>query len=1243
MNALSARRPVRLALLFCLLGVLGARADDADALLGLWRTPGNNLVAVQRDPAGALQGRLNRVGYASERVGFREGQVVLQSFQVTGPAIGFDSAVQIERPELAAQHAPTFTRFTGTLAPDGSAIAGSRPEGRYVLQTDENGTVTGFTREELDTREAQSYTRVPTRLTLSDLRTGGWFLDTRSKFEPPILPCAAVTRDGTFRLFLPIAAVLGNTVSLFLEDISGTSPLSGHPVASQLGLTLAPAPNGRWAEVVLEEKFPEFFHLQAGPYIVRVIVRAPNSTRVAWSFTTPPFSKQSITAALLQRLDDMAQDLFGMPFMRWKEMEQADADRAKRELWRGLYLRGRTIAAAVDVTSHAAPEAKFDVTLEIAAIFERAGAQVLGSQALYCSEYRLDRPPALGVGANETRRIDVGALALGAQMRSALTNDKLLRMRARLTPPFGRPAEFEIFTNVELPPEGSPARQALVAKRGLATAMHLFGAAQLDSLPAEPGPYETILRMIKNSPANELNYDLVHQEGVAAVAQDWEHFRELKALLEARTGATGEAALDRLDLEVRKNAGKTLAWGVEPFPERSISANGAAPGNWNDCCPSFVLPTPKALMHIAVAGAYVNAEGPSFAFDPDLWVPRGGETEPEAESKPPTIPGITDWLWENTPNGLADDLRRDPNLARLLERLLDPQTGRLSPNVSRKLLNDRSPDSVRGAIHEEAGVHRVLGEELARMRAAEPGARLVLVSGDYVRGADLQGNAGKLLTDGIILEVRPDGTFRLRRIMEAKAGGPGASKVGLQFAKDAVRISRAGLQLKNLPAELQQQLGVSAANVDIPFSPQLADFTAPEMYVSVVPNDVRVAPEIGYDAEIRYLNERIQKLAQERDAATEASQQRRLQSQIDRLNRQVESATRYDREFLGLVGGEATRERMKSGVAANARQTDYSTLGLSTVAENAYGAHGAMELRWNAGELTFHQFKATTAANLPPDLPMGAYTEAELLNHWSNGDRFNPATGDWSFGELATWQRPAATQQELYDSWRSSVSKRTGENPERQEAARERIRQGQRYDPERGWVSPNSPNSKSGIYSINPADPLLPDAEFVTWWQANRADGLTAEQIVQRRRGKLYDPASGEFREPTDRPGLGRLSEKQTVRLREEFGGRYAEMLESKYHERAAVAENLTWAAVEGMQRITAALNEYGKLRNQELHVSLLCRGNEMRIWVRIQTLREGEPFEYTLPADAQKALLRSWYRNAYYVASDSDVPEWLR
>jgi hypothetical protein len=104
-----------------------ALAVEPEDLYGLWTTPGGNVVYIDTNHHGQLQGRLAIVAADNRSAGFEVGQMVLTSFDLSGGGLKFEIAA---RPTGAPTDAggcppPDWLPFTGTISADKRSMQGT--------------------------------------------------------------------------------------------------------------------------------------------------------------------------------------------------------------------------------------------------------------------------------------------------------------------------------------------------------------------------------------------------------------------------------------------------------------------------------------------------------------------------------------------------------------------------------------------------------------------------------------------------------------------------------------------------------------------------------------------------------------------------------------------------------------------------------------------------------------------------------------------------------------------------------------------------------------------------------------------------------------------------------------------------------------------------------------------------------------------------------------------------------------
>ncbi len=134
--------------LACMRGEAAAQPADETAILGRWVTPGGNSVLIARSSGGTLEGRLVEIAEAQQAFGFKEQDLALKGFAITGTAVAFDVAVRIDEADRKDCEVK-YQRFSGTLA--AGNMTGTLPKAHFegCALIAEDGT------------DAMTYTRSP--------------------------------------------------------------------------------------------------------------------------------------------------------------------------------------------------------------------------------------------------------------------------------------------------------------------------------------------------------------------------------------------------------------------------------------------------------------------------------------------------------------------------------------------------------------------------------------------------------------------------------------------------------------------------------------------------------------------------------------------------------------------------------------------------------------------------------------------------------------------------------------------------------------------------------------------------------------------------------------------------------------------------------------------------------------------------------------------------------------------------
>lgn len=105
----------------------GAHAIEEHELLGLWWTPGGNVVDIGVNHHGSLEGKLAIVSPDNRVIGFQAGQPVLTSFSITGDTVRFEVATRPTQPvrDAGGCPPPDWLPFTGSMEAGNTRIAGT--------------------------------------------------------------------------------------------------------------------------------------------------------------------------------------------------------------------------------------------------------------------------------------------------------------------------------------------------------------------------------------------------------------------------------------------------------------------------------------------------------------------------------------------------------------------------------------------------------------------------------------------------------------------------------------------------------------------------------------------------------------------------------------------------------------------------------------------------------------------------------------------------------------------------------------------------------------------------------------------------------------------------------------------------------------------------------------------------------------------------------------------------------------
>jgi hypothetical protein len=922
-----------------------------------------------------------------------------------------------------------------------------------------------------------------------------------------------------------------------------------------------------WVRIPLDAQVADFWQLPDGLYRFGVDFAEIGQR-------TPPFDQSHLIGALRQRLDALADDLTGLDYETWSAAYQSDDNEAARHLWKTVYHRAGGFTVSVDATNATERESNLSVEVEVRGLFAGTPPISYGTWGVRLGQGEPDANEILiPSGGTRTLTFSPFPLAEDSAAHRALLSELLgfeVRVRPHLPGPEGHDTQYAQVVG----PSGESEEEALADHRRLLGLAMRVQKPRLARVGTALETYEEALALVMNDPNAGPAAKASYQDGKARVESDYEQLKSLHQILTDHLESYGKTGLGLLDVLMSKyySQGKRLHFGSGYSRGPSFTAPGAS--TRLDEVNRFTLVNSPWRTRWAATGAFIKPDL-SFALDP-AWVTTpgsdGGGANPVAQPGV-ILPGIDRWVWERESRFALTDFHYDPALRAAFDELVR-QRGVISEELLRRIRNADFEQAL-GRIHEEVAFRNVLEPEVERLRQQMPQfrGRIVALAGDQVR------SRGQELTDGVIIGVAADGSVHLLRILEAKGGQSSANGLGEQFAKDIVRFKASGADISLTP-EQRETLGLRSGDLRLGPGQLRADFTNPGLFRPAVPRGVSAA------------------------------------------NSRIAAPADADPALLSEAEQAAVRRAL-----ADANQADYNATRLVSLTELMFQRERVVAHPWDARELTFDEFAQLSRRHQP------AATDADLEARYQAGERYDPETGQWR-RVFAPWEAPFVSPAESLRLWEQHTA---GRRRMPRTRAENMANAGYRFDPtanngQGSWIDPFNVNERAFIVDLR--DPTMPEADFLRFWRRTKPANNTmteAEVLAARRAGRVYDPVSGNFRDPTPRERTFTTAYRRataTINPRD-----------LRHTPNAEANEAVLNAWAEGVERMSAAMTELNRVGEEQLLVQVEQKGADVWITVSLQIGRQNFP----LPPDRQKGLLQRWFQHANHFWTTGELPAWLR
>lgn len=1163
-----------------------AWAFDVEALRTTWHTSAGTVVRFEDKGPDELVGRIERPSHTAARQAFRVGDLLFHDVVLEGPTLRLRIERRPSRHDLRRICTPYLAVATATVPPERATMRFSTEHIQFVADWDAKTKPSNCRVRRL--ANPIHFELVPgegvwpePKVRISNLRVEGQFREAERR--PVMLPSSEVLGDGRRVLNLPRAWVEdGLKLDLHIRKL-----VAGKwtPVKAFEKYPAALDRKKNWIEIDFEELIVDLYRADAGSYLVRAEVYRPGETELAYSYSTPPFTREEIIGGLVQRIDHEADVLFAATYEIWEKLYENDEDTARMLLWHGVHAHA----------NHFSPE----VTIENLATKDSGEtAQLL--LTFLPPDGELVHSTQLGLGFRKQNRDDI-LVVPGAKKRVSLArmflDPQRIAVHRALRHHSGFELEVQPFTLAE--PGGQTLTYHFEDKGPFANPCIALGRRMKGEIDAglvretQFAQYASAKERIVGRARGAARRHL--QSCVDDRIARYKTFLRLHRALEHQLKAYEDTGLGKLDVAVRrhKNAGRRVEWGPRHTGETIYAPGGSSA--WK--IESYDLVNSSSRRGLAALGAAL-VPGLSYALDPDGPLFRStltGSATPRGSSAVGfRVLGYDRWFWVNGHSDLSDlhrDFLRNEALRTGFQDLLARGNGALPPDVARQV-ERKNFDGAIGEVHERLGHDRAMNDELKSVHAR--GAKdAIYLPGQRVAGPDLATGRGRQqLTDGIIIE-RIAGTdrFRLHHIGEAKAGFGSASGLASQLPKDAMRIKAHGLDLVALDTNQRRALGLSGADHRIPPDKLVVDFTDPKLFVTSTPRNVRPASEL-----------------------------------------------KVPRRTGGQTISAAERAAMEQAIRSN-RRAEYSSHDLQKITQTVFTRRGRSAQSWNARNVGFEDFVLMTKRR-----PGGErISRDELVRRFGRGERLAP-DGRWR-PVFEAWERPVMAVDDSFQLWKKARS-----NPTRAQIdkAKKRALAGHRFNPNtNSWRNPFAKSSK--MFVVDPRLPkgLASDAEFMMWWNAQRAKGnradvqpigrqslrlSEAEVLAKRAKQGVYNPETKRFRKLDKAERLAvRLVDKGSSRVRAEYNRGALERMKRRIDANSGVDEFL--------QAAVAALQEHGRLGAERVHVTIEYDATKAHIEA---TLFVG-PKAVNVPSEElERALVRHWYKYSTGLAGGGRVPAWV-
>ena len=1000
---------------------------------------------------------------------------------------------------------------------------------------------------------------------------------------PPAAPLSAELTAGRFLVHVPQRwfESAGTRLDIFLDERA-----DGRWRRIEQRLR-QPLPRGPvpFARFDLDDLFG-ILSLRGEAYRVRFEVYQAGADAVSHQFTTPVMTREEITAALQQRVNDVARRLLGTSYYEWRAQRDEDASAAQHGLWKAL-TQSRAFSVAVDVVNLSGQPFEFRREVVVTGVFtdrRREYGRVRVRLGTHEAGDTLAIPPL------SAATVQFPPFLLSPYPRE---HDELLgKLRGFDIHAQPTAAAADGLERIFVPLGAYAGHTEPCVQLATAMVQHTPGLARGDRSVDE---YARALDKVFASERVEESAKQVYRQCRVWLEGLYAELERRAHLLDDRLGdeGTGLGSLEACVNQLMAR-GYRVRVGLRRGSGPAISA-GAYAGWGREC--DIELSNTWWRRGWSALGAALNPEL-SFTLDAEaLRLISAAAPENVAADEPRRhgIPGVHRWRLSEA---IAYDedrvLRRvfnNPVMADALARYTE-ELRQLSPELERKI-RTRELEQVKGQLHEELGGLQARSADLEAVRRAHPryASRIVFVPGRHIVGPSFDStNARQELSDGFYV-ANVNEKMHVFGIEEEKAGTSSASKVVKQAVNDVLRLKAFGFTLQNLPRELQNALRLGHHTVEIPADRLVVNFEDPGLFKIRVPRDSHVPEQAGRGI-IRAQNQR---------------------------------AAQHGVQFT-----DAERGALEAALRT-AHRAEYTEWELQDLAIALARHLGTRLLAWDARDVTRDELEVILRARRPN------LTSAELDRAFAEGLRIREVGGEFE-PVFKEWERPIISRDEYRDAGVREYRRRFGREPSRNvvEKMLQRFDKGVQRDPAM-WdrnVAESKGAEQAVINGTWPVE-LLSHEEFMLWY---RRSGMAqrfpyAEETIRqaRARGEVLDTTTGKFRPATD-------TERGEVGWSIPQGGKRRSEYRRWYHKLWTRAQQAAPGA-EGFAAAGRGLIEHGRLGEERLRVTVLSQARTAVLDVLLVTHDGPMPLE----PHQQRRLLQHWYRNARHAFGQGDLPTWLR